>query len=402
MLRFIGLCCLVLPHTEVFALMLDQHNGKLGAQMAIYSQDGNLPSQDYKSNLSVFFQSEFHWRWNQDRDGLNFVPYLRIDQRDHTRSRADIRELMWKSSREDWDINIGLGKVFWGVTEFNHLVDVINQTDLIESIDGEEKLGQLMINLSVVKNWGTLNFFLLPGFRERTFPGVEGRLRTLVLVDSNNARYESPDGDQHVDFAIRWSNTFRYFDVGAYVFEGTNRDPTFIMQSTVKQPQNTDLIAIPHYQQITQLGIDAQATVGSWLFKLEALRRKTAIDQYIASQLGIEYTFYNLVSSDADVGLLVEYGWDGRGAIASSMIQNDIFIGARITFNDFESAECLLGIAYDQDFFSNSASLEFTRRIFTNTKLSLEARIFNPENIQDPLQNIAHDDHIQLNLEHFF
>ena len=46
-------------------------------------------------------------------------------------------------SNRDWSLSIGLGKVFWGVTEFNHLVDVINQTDLVEGIDGEAKLGCL-------------------------------------------------------------------------------------------------------------------------------------------------------------------------------------------------------------------------------------------------------------------
>ena len=67
-------------------------------------------------------------------------------------------------SNRDWSLSIGLGKVFWGVTEFNHLVDVINQTDLVEGIDGEAKLGQPKINLSLINHWGALDFFVLPGF----------------------------------------------------------------------------------------------------------------------------------------------------------------------------------------------------------------------------------------------
>ena len=53
--------------------------------------------------------------------------------------------------------------MFWGVTESQHLVDVVNQTDLVENPDGEEKLGQLMVNLTVARSWGTLNLFVAPG-----------------------------------------------------------------------------------------------------------------------------------------------------------------------------------------------------------------------------------------------
>ena len=72
---------------------------------------------------------------------------------------------------DDWDLHLGVKQIFWGVTEFNHLVDIINQTDLVENIDGEDKLGQPMAHLSLVRDWGILDFHLLTGFRERTFPG---------------------------------------------------------------------------------------------------------------------------------------------------------------------------------------------------------------------------------------
>jgi len=54
---------------------------------------------------------------------------------------------------------------FWGVTEFQHLVDIINQTDLVENIDTEDKLGQPMINLALINDWGTVDLFIMPYFR---------------------------------------------------------------------------------------------------------------------------------------------------------------------------------------------------------------------------------------------
>ena len=75
--------------------------------------------------------------------------------------------------------------------ESRHRVDYINQTDGVEDVDGEDKLGQPMLNLGLQRDWGDLNFFYLPYFRERTFPGTKGRLRAPLVVDTDRARYEA-------------------------------------------------------------------------------------------------------------------------------------------------------------------------------------------------------------------
>ena len=62
----------------------------------------------------------------------------------------------------------GAMKVFWrsgyGDTTME---DIVNQSDTLEDIDEEDKLGQPMINLDVQKDWGRLDLFVLPSFRER-------------------------------------------------------------------------------------------------------------------------------------------------------------------------------------------------------------------------------------------
>ena len=93
---------------------------------------------------------------------------------DSERTHFDIRELFGLWVFERWELGVGIRKVFWGVTESQHLVDIINQTDLVDSIDGEEKLGQPMVNVSIPHEWGTVDLFILPYFRERTFPGRDG------------------------------------------------------------------------------------------------------------------------------------------------------------------------------------------------------------------------------------
>ena len=64
-------------------------------------------------------------------------------------AHGDIRELAYVHASDDWELRLGIRKEFWGVTEFQHLVDVINQTDGVEDFDGEDKLGQQMVNLII-------------------------------------------------------------------------------------------------------------------------------------------------------------------------------------------------------------------------------------------------------------
>src|SRR5690606_38997970 len=106
-----------------------------------------------------------------------FTAFGRIDSADRERTHIDVRELYWWKNFGSLEIYAGVRKIFWGVTESLHLVDVINQDDVVENPDREEKLGQPMIQLLSQRDWGLLEWFVLPYFREQQLPGREGRLR---------------------------------------------------------------------------------------------------------------------------------------------------------------------------------------------------------------------------------
>ena len=194
----------------------------LGLQLRAFSKSG-LDGQS-RTQGSVSAQLEYYRAWNEDRSSLTFTPFVRVDGEDDERTHFDVRELFWSRVGPDWDLHLGAKQVFWGVTEFKHLVDVINQTDLVENIDGEDKLGQPMAHLSVVRDWGILDFYLLTGFRERTFPGSDGRLRPPLPVD-DDARYESGAGRWRVDGAVRWQRQLGRLTLGIHHFSGTSRAP---------------------------------------------------------------------------------------------------------------------------------------------------------------------------------
>ena len=369
--------------------------GNIELQGRFFLEDPLSPAQE-DIQFSAAITPEFFWSWNNGDDSLEFVPFARVDQHDDERTHADIRELSWVHVSDDWETRIGIRRVFWGVTEFQHLVDVINQSDSVEDIDNEDKLGQPMINLSLVKDWGIIDFYLLPYFRERTFAGPEGR-PGIPLIDTDNALYESGEKENHIDYAVRWSNSIDDYEVALSWFEGTSREPLLTPNFSTGS-----LILTPYYQQISQLGAELQATIDSMLWKLEALYNDNDFDSYTALQGGFEFTQYGVYESNADLGWLVEYAWDERGKEATSNFQNDLFFGSRLAFNDVDSSEILFGFGYDLDFDSTSVLMEASTRIGDSVKISLDARFFDSSEPEDPTYLVRRDDHFQLTAQYFY
>jgi len=373
-------------------------SGYLGIEGRLFLDDPTDPRQK-GDNLSFVAQPEYYTDWDNGNQSLLFVPFLRLDQNDPERSHADIRELIWLKAGDNWELRSGIGKVYWGVAESQHLVDIINQTDLIESPDGEDKLGQPMINLSLLRVWGTVDLFILPGFRERTFPGRKGRLRTVPGIDPNNALYESSREELHIDWALRWSHIIGDWDIGLSYFDGTSRDPRFVPSGN----RSGEILFVPFYDQIQQAGLDVQVTKEGWLWKLEAINRRGMGETYTAFTGGFEYTVVGIVGSQADLGLISEYLYDERDENALTLFQNDLMLGTRLTLNDEQSTEFLLGIITDLDETSErSYFIEASRRLGDRWKLNLEARFFSLQNPASPFYALRNDDYLQLELLRYF
>ena len=201
-------------------------SGYAAVEARLFFHDPLYTGQETSSG-SFVFQPEYYHEWENGSSFL-FVPFGRVDSTDSERTHFDIRELYYLRPTEDWELRFGAGKVFWGATKFVHLVDIINQTDLVENIDEEDKLGQPMVHLSLPRNWGVWDLFVMPYFRERTFPGREGRPRLTLVVDTDHPIYESSAEEHHVDFAARYSQTVGDLDFGIYHFVGTGREPTLL------------------------------------------------------------------------------------------------------------------------------------------------------------------------------
>ncbi len=369
--------------------------GEVGVEYQHFQDDPSFEGQG-ENAASIMVEPTWSFTSENDNNLYDVRLFFRLDENDDERTKADIRELSWIHTRGDWELRSGIRKVFWGVAETQHLVDIINQTDSVDRVDGEVKLGQPMVNFSRRTDFGDFDVYVLPVFRERTFAGESGRFRPSNLVDSDNSVYESSDGDSNVDYAARWAHSLGVWDIGFSYFDGTGREP-------VMRPSDDEKSLIPHYVQIKQLGLDAQATLDSWLLKLEVIDRSASSEyeeqDITAAVAGFEKSFYGIAGTAADLGLIYEY-YDGHLSDGSvdDFVDPSHFVGLRLALNDEQSTDVLLGC----DAAGTICQLEGSRRIGDSWKASIRASSLSGLDDSKSLSFLKNDSHLQFNLSYFF
>jgi len=223
-------------------------DAEVGLESRYFFEEGINEQNKFHGSL----KGELTYQYSSGNSDFEVIAFARYDEQDSERSHADLREASWTYVGNNWELKAGVSKVFWGVTESRHLVDVINQTDAVENLDGEDKLGQPMTKLSLEQRWGTVDLFWLPYFRERTFAGAEGRLSSPFVVDTDDAVYGSSAERWHSDFAVRYSHYIGDLDFAISHFSGTSRDPV------IPPIPNSEFKLIPGYYTVDQTKSELQ------------------------------------------------------------------------------------------------------------------------------------------------
>lgn len=382
-----------------------EHGLDIAAELRIFPLDPLNAGQVEHFQPSFTIAPDFRWTSADGRGQFVFVPLLRVDGADDERTHADIREGFVRFSDGRFTVTAGAARVFWGRTESRHLVDIINQSDTVEDIDEEDKLGQPMINVTLLNDWGSIDLYVMSFFRDRTFSGNEGRPIIGGGVDTDAPIFTRDQGREAIDVAARYAHYIGDWDFGVSVFHGTSREPRFA--------PGTDCLR-PVYDLITQASVDFQYTRAAWLWKFEGLVREGHGDTFGAAVAGVEYTLYQVAGSGADLGLLAEYQVDGRddgfavesfgpvSAAPFTVAQNDVFVGARLAFNDVQDASLLGGTTVDLDDGTAGVFLEASRRFGENWIAEVEGRIFvtaDPDNFANSLRD---DDFFTFRLTRYF
>lgn len=370
--------------------------GEVAGEYRYFTEAGELGQSQH--DPSVRMQAEYYRQWD-DNTTFNFIPFFRADQQDDQRTHFDIREALWSKVGESWEIKAGISRVHWGKAEFLNIVDVVNQKDFVEG-DKDAKLGQPMVALSLEHTWGNFDIYLLPGFREREFAGEDGRLRAPLLVEKK-AVYDQGDGPGDIDFAARWRNQVTdELEMDLSLFSGVDRDPSFGFNFDFFHPR-----LVPFYHHKDQLGLELEYIKNGWVGKLEAIHVMSSFQPYNAAVVGGEYTFGSIFQSDYDLTLIAEYLWDQRKAKSPSFFEHDVGVGTRLTFNDAQSTEMLLGGLYDPDTREKVVTFEAKRRLGDDWQLKFNAQsifergktVYSP-NVQAVIDRISASDVIDTRL----
>lgn len=385
--------CAAIAASPLAAQPLDL-SGALTGELRGFTQSPAFPGQPgERLQPSISLEARAIYDWNGGADRIVVAPFLRWGGNGDGRDHADLREAYWLRQGDGWSLTAGIDKVFWGVTESRHLVDIINQDDALEDIDGEDKLGQPMLNLNLYGSFGTVGVFVMPVFRKREFLDFGARLAGPLPI--SGPVYGSPDGERHVDWALRWSNSIGAWDLGLSYFQGTSREPRLV-------PAGPALV--PVYDQIRQAGLDVQWTSGDWLWKLEAINRSGHGPDFWAATAGFEKTFSGIGGGGIDLGLIAEWNYDGRDQTLApaTPYDNDMFLGARLAFNDIGSSSLLGGVLLDSDTDARIWTFEGQRRFGEDWVISLEGRFFDGAAAPDPTAAILADDFISLSFKRSF
>ncbi|WP_301003701.1 FimV/HubP family polar landmark protein [Arsukibacterium sp.] len=367
---------------------------QLTAQQRYFGQTGTMGQARAHTLLSLL--SDWSWQDENAVHSFQLTPFLRWQQRDSASNLLDLRQAYWRYAGRNWEVKAGNDIVFWGVSESQRLVDVINQVDMVGGVDMETRLGQPMLSFKGWNNAGTLELYLLPYFRERLFADPAGRLTAPWPVEHDIALYESSDKRNNLDFALRWSQRFSALELGLSYFAGNSREPLLIAQPEMQRLQ-------PYYFQMQQFGIDTQYVAGDWLWKLESIYRRSGPQEFAAATAGFEYTRVGVFNRSWDLGWIAEYQYDSRGLQAPVTGQNDIFVGWRLALNDVAGSELLFGVLQDLDRSSSrSAKLEASMRLSNSLRLRLNAWLFQSNEVSDVLYNLRQDDYLELSLDYYF
>jgi len=324
----------------------------------------NAGLQEQKKNHTSFSFSPEIFQDNSNKI-FHFKAKLRKDSEDSGRNLNDIQELYLINILEDKEIKYGVSKEFWGVTETSHRVDIINQTDFTEGFDGEEKLGQPMIKISLERQWGLLDIYTLLGFRERNFSGKKGRLRLPLPINEKGSLYSSSSKNKRADFAVRWSNYYDDFDIAISHFSGTSREPRFLPSA------NKINELVPVYEVIDQTGLEIQYLLDSLAIKGEVISRSGQGERFTAATYGFEYTQVGVLQSRIDLGWVVEFNHDDR------LESSPFVLGTRFSFNDIYDSQILSGFILNDKSKELGFLLEASRRIGECCLLSLEGIYFD-------------------------
>lgn len=337
------------------------------------------------------------WSWRSGDDLLRLEPLFQLENPGSGRSKVDLKEMSWSRRLGESTLDVGITRLFWGVTESRHLINVINPPDLALDYSGETTLALPLLRYDLPTSLGRLEWILAPWEREPRYPGNRGRPRTSLPVQ---AEIQHPDG-RPAAFAVRLTLAGNgAYDAHLYHFQGLDREAVLTPRFPLLGPPDA---LIASRQAIRQWGADLQVPWGNLLIKAEALLRQGYSRSFGAAVAGGEYTWSGVANSAADLGLLGELQYDDRPADAPlAPMKQAFYAGLRLALNDPASTEMLFGLLQANETHARIWRGEFRRRLGDDYTLEGRLDVFSKVKEEPALTAYARDTVLELRLARHF
>jgi len=312
------------------------------------------------------------------------------------RTFARVDELYLKYDFENDSIKVGKSIEFWGALEVRNIVDGFNPLDFRNDIYSKDKLGVYNIAYSHYTENGELSLIAKLYEQEQPmadypyvyeffpiFVNYDGTLKTQESKyrPSLYLKYSgSTDTEYALDYAFIYENGYdsqRYF---------TTTTPSNLVATSPSFGSPTEFIQEAYI--VNKIMTFNTLVVDSTLIKLEALYAKVDENPYVGDYshigLGVEYTLENFYGS-ASLGLLSEYyRYDTYEDDKYSdlelfeTMQNDLFVGARYSFNNANDSSFIGGGIFDLEYDEQSYYLKFESRAWESFKVDIEYDLIIP------------------------
>lgn len=364
-------------------------DGNVKAKLTVESRSyPNSNIGTLEDGQSLELNVEAYQDFGRARGVLELI--ARLDGQDSGRRILDARQAYISGEIGSFEIYLGNRQVFWGKAESANIVDVINQRDSAADQGNVGKLGAASLSIESYTDYGDLQIWYLPSFREFTFNDANAHPSAGLPIKA--ARYQRSEGKNADDLALRFSTVIDDLDLAGSLFYGTARTPIMSLED-----MGTALE--PYYPEQRSLGLEVQYTGDATLLKWESLHGNQDGQNFSATVGGLEHTRYGIFDKVWDLGLIAEAQYDDRPQAAADQFY---VAGLRLTLNDTNDTNLLLLMSQDEAGDQSLISFEASRRLNSWSSLDIGAKFFDSKNPSKIFESLDDDDLISIKLNMFF
>ena len=307
---------------------------------------GNMDGQHYTNPIQVEksgagkLQLETGYSPQDSALSFNSRLYVRYDTENSDRNDERFDELWVHYSLSEWDFRAGTQLITWGSVESVSPLDVINPRDYEEDIVEPIKIGTPAVRARRRFSSSELTFFWLPYYQPTRYVGPQS-----YYAISGGVPNDYPESRWHGDqYAARYFFNGDGYDIGISYLDAYERNAGF-------EPDETATRLIGETYHSRRFGFEATYTLDELILKSEIVYRTSdEIDNkrtWLYS-LGTEYTASSFIAH-SDLTFFAEYLAASSNAQAIELMQDDIFVAARWSFNDLYQQRFQLGYFLDLD-----------------------------------------------------